>query len=35
MTIFVILVIWVIVSLPLSVVIGKIIESPDEYDEDY
>ena len=35
MTIFTFLVIWGIISLPLGVVIGKLIETPDEYDEDY
>jgi hypothetical protein len=35
MSIFAILVIWGIISLPLGVVIGKLIETPDDEEEEY
>jgi hypothetical protein len=35
MSIVTILVVWGIISLPLGIVVGRMIEAPDEYDEDY
>jgi hypothetical protein len=35
MSIVTILVVWGIISLPLGIVVGRMIETPDEYDEDY
>jgi hypothetical protein len=35
MSIVTILVVWGIIILPLGIVVGKMIETADEYDEDY
>jgi hypothetical protein len=35
MSIVTILVVWGIISLPLGIAVGRMIETVDEYDEDY